>query len=139
MESMLSVNFDTSFLKEGYYCISPLGSMKEVTCYVYYDGPQIFTCRHKDGYMMLAVNIHEEESKDGWQTWYLMKHVSKEHMDTIESGEIGLRDVFKGHSVVSLYDHNSDKHIGSWCVPTSKIPDKYLPSESARLNFWEIR
>lgn len=130
MEPIQSAKFDDSFLLQGYYAIRPLGTLKELKCHVYYDGPMMFECRHPDGYNLFATMIDEiNVSPKNWQTWYIMRHYTEDALKELTDGHVTIKKFYEGNVIISCYVHLQDKHTVSYVVPLSIVPEKYQPSD----------
>ncbi|HDR8412839.1 DUF6575 domain-containing protein [Paenibacillus urinalis] len=108
---------------------TPLGCLKILDVFFYYDGPRIFTCKNKS-IEFLAFLVDELEESDHW----LFIPVSKSRVQEIKSGRISIRD-----AITNAEDHLYEVHLPVTeefkpiiqILSSDDIPDEYLPEEDS--------
>ena len=70
---------------------SPLGKLKIIEVYHYYDGPKLFSCRSNSGQIYYAFWLGDDNESDNW----MYVPVSRNRYIAARSGSISLYDVCK--------------------------------------------
>ncbi len=104
---------------------TPLGCLKILEVFFYYDGPRIFTCKNKST-EFLAFLVDELEEFDQW----LFIPVSKSRVQEIQSGRISIRDAIQNAEDL-LYEVNLPIIEGYKAtiniLYSTDVPEEYLP------------
>ncbi|WP_273000659.1 DUF6575 domain-containing protein [Hydrogenibacillus schlegelii] len=67
---------------------TPIGDMRVIEVFLYYDGPKLFSCKDRTGQKYFAILIDESEDGD---RWFLIP-VSDTRLERVRTGETGLRE-----------------------------------------------
>ena len=67
---------------------TPIGDMRVIEVFLYYDGPKLFSCKDRTGQKYIAMLVDESEDGDRW----FLVPVSDTRLERVRTGELGLRE-----------------------------------------------
>jgi hypothetical protein len=112
---------------------TPLGELKLVETFFYYDGPRIFSCVSLTDQLYLAFWVEEGDSRDTW----LYIPVSQARLGMVRSGGISLRACIEspeGFAYVVTMPYSDEEREEVNPVRPSSIPDEWLPEPTSFLD-----
>lgn len=71
--------------------ITPIGTLKILDLFFYYDGPRIFTCINKTGNQFLGYLVDELED---FHQWFFVP-INRKKIEMLKNGEISIKEVIK--------------------------------------------
>ena len=113
--------------------LASLGTLFNIDVYIYYDGPQLFSCESLAGQKYLALNV---EYDDGVCRWFYMP-ISSSRLDSVKRGDISLYDAFKKAENGWLWEVTIDSNglDEAILIRVHDLCDEDLPSKESSLSF----
>lgn len=116
---------------------TPLGRLKVLEVYHYFDGPRLFACANVSGQKFLVFWLGDEDGADKW----LYVPVSDTRLREVRSGAISLRRACKdpedGFVWVVETPFQPNGKAGPTAFDPSELPDEYLPADDSFLSLEE--
>jgi hypothetical protein len=88
--------------------VEPVGLLRIVEIYVYYDGPRLFACKNASGQTFVAVWTEDAPAHDSW----LLLAVSWARFRMLRSGRIDLRGAFADPEDGFVFRLRTEKRTG---------------------------
>lgn len=113
---------------------TPLGRLKVLEVYHYFDDPKLFACANASGQKFLVFWLGDEAGADKW----LYVPVSDTRLREVRSGVFGLRRACKepedGFVWVVETPFQPNGKAGPTAFDPSQLPDEYFPAEDSFLS-----
>jgi hypothetical protein len=111
---------------------TPLGRLKLLEVYEYYDMPRLFLCRNQYEQRYLALSAQEDEAAITW----LYVRISLRQLEAIRSGEIELRNAFLNAEDGCVFKVMTHSHQSDTAVPllSANICDEWLPYKGEKIS-----
>lgn len=113
---------------------TPMGELRMIEVYVYYDGPRLFSCRNAAGTYFFGLFVDEDAASET----FLFAPASPERWASVRAGNLPLAAAFRQPEDNGVFRQvlalDADPSARVDWLPVEDVPEDWYPEESARLS-----